>query len=137
MKQTHFFAGFVIVLGVMFELFPDPSIDSPRYDLWVFYEPITNGQYWGGLTWQQYAYYTMEHLALMTLAFLLYIIGKRDGVLWWFFLIQCGQLADFWLTYNTEWFKIGVLPVTMNIFQAVVFVVAAYVYGDTDRRSIV
>lgn len=133
MKRTHFFLGVVMVLGVIFELFPDQSLDSPKYDLWLFFDPVSNGEDWGGLSWQQYAYFTMEHLSLMVLALLIYLETRRDKIALLFFGIQCAQLVDFWMTYNTTWFNIGKIPVTMNLVQIVVFTLAVFHHVGGSR----
>lgn len=126
MKPTHFLLGIVMVFGLIFELIPNPSEQSAKVDLFLFHDME--------MAWQWYAYFTMEHVALIVLASLIPNL-HRDNVVKWFFILQVAQLADFWLTYNTTWFHIGLLPVSMNIAQIITFIAVVISESVKDGRG--
>lgn len=123
MNRTHFLLGLIMVMGLIWEIVPQPDANAKTYDWFLFYDYAIAPQW--------YAYFTMQHLVVIVLSLIILDIVKTlySVPVKWFILLQTGQLVDFWLTYNTTWFHIGVLPVTMNLTQIFIFGVVLTVYG--------
>lgn len=102
----------VILLGLVFMAVPD---QTEPIDWFLMYDGIK-------LTAQFYFYYLFEHFSVIILC---YIIAsearqyKREIHI--FFYIQVLQLLDFVITYNTTWFHVGTIPISMNIISVAIF----------------
>jgi len=74
------------------------------------------------LTAQFYFYYIFEHLGMIILS---YIAAAEERIYQFeakvFFFLMCAGLVDFILTYNSVWFHVGILPISMNILSTSIF----------------
>lgn len=102
----------VILSGLVFMAVPD---QTEPIDWFPLYDGIK-------LTAQFYFYYLFEHIGIIILC---YIIAsearqyKREVYI--FFYLQVLQLLDFIITYNTTWFHVGTIPISMNIISVAIF----------------
>lgn len=104
--------GVVILMGLVFNVIP--SNTEPK-DWFPFYDGIK-------LTAQWYWYYIFEKSGWIILSYMLATEERKFRLeLRTFFWIQVIQLADFFLTYNTTWFHIGIIPISMNIVATTIF----------------
>jgi hypothetical protein len=99
-----------LVLGLVFYIVPNTQ---PR-DFFPFYDIVM------GL--KTYVYLALEKFILIVMG---YIIAsestKYREALWVFFWLLVIDLIDYFLTYNTAWFKVDWFPVSMNMVKVFVF----------------
>lgn len=116
----------VLVVGVLFELFPawDGTFMTPD-PFWLYDFPIIKGVQ-TGIALESYAYLIAEHLIKMIafglIAFEAYEY-KRE--LWILFGLFVADLIDFLITYNSYWgrihFKYFDVVVSMNTVSFAIF----------------
>jgi hypothetical protein len=97
--------------------FPDNT--EPK-DWFPFYDGIK-------LTAQWYAYYFFEHIGIIILSYIIVTEARtfrKEAAA--FFWIQVASLADYVLTYNTTWFHVGMIPISMNVLAVGIFGVLVY-----------
>jgi hypothetical protein len=74
------------------------------------------------LTAQWYVYYIFEHLGIIILSYLVAVDSKEYRIeVRAFFWLMVANFADFLLCYNTPWFHIGLIPISMNILSTSFF----------------
>lgn len=74
------------------------------------------------LTFQTYVYFICEHLTFIVLTYIIASEARKyRQALTVFFYLQVLDLVDYLLTYNTTWFKIGSIPITMNSLSFLIF----------------
>lgn len=102
----------IILSGVTFLLIPAPT--SEPIDFFLFsdtkLQPAT------------YIYFWFEKIIVCILAYLLATEEKQYKFeLQAFFWLMVADAVDYGLSYGGLWFRIGSIPVTMNIFKSLVF----------------
>lgn len=125
--------GLIILFGAVFLIIPENN-NPPTYALFPFAKRLDNGEL-PTISAQSYVYFIFGHFQLMALS---YIVAAETRIYKlackWFFYIQVADFFDYLATYNTIWFHAGLLPVSMNLVQVVVFVFVAML--DYHRESL-
>lgn len=104
--------GFALLFGLLFMLIPHNT--EPK-DWFLFYDGIK-------LTAQWYWYYIFEHLSIITLSYVIAAEARKYRFeILLFFWIQVFQLVDFIFTYNSTWFHVGFVPISMNMISVTVY----------------
>lgn len=126
--NLKFFILFILLMGVVFTIIPDAGADAPKYDFFLLYQKKVSVVV--------LVYHLMEHVAWIMIAYAMVVeIPKHRPFLNAFLLVQIGDVIDYFLTYNNEWFFIGLIPVSYN---TVSFLFIALVYLNESgwmRRS--
>lgn len=108
-----------LVFGIVFEV--APKWDGVTYmtpDPFLFYA-FPKEQ---GIAYQTWVYMICEYLITMIFIGIIAQEAKEYRfAIWVFFWLVVIDLGDYLLTYNSIWFKIGWLPVSMNILKVVIF----------------
>jgi len=69
-----------------------------------------------------YVYFLLEHIGYCLLAYMIYAESEKHRVgLFTFFALMCADTIDYLLTYNSAWFKVNGLPITMNVAFCFIF----------------
>lgn len=100
----------VMVLGLVF-LIPMETIAVKRF----FFSNVQ-------ITLQTYIYFVCEKLVLIILVWI--IVAEETKYRWAckvFFWLMVIDLVDFFATYNSIWFRLAGLPVSMNIVKCTIF----------------
>lgn len=64
---------------------------------------------------EDYFYYLFEHLLLIVVFHIIHVDSKKYVSFFrYMFWFQVADAIDFMATYNSVWFKISVIPVSMN-----------------------
>lgn len=100
-----------LVVGLVFLILPEPVSTKdyfPLYDIQMYLST--------------YVYFVLEKSILILLAGIIYneateYIGELKVFVW----LLVADLVDYFLTYNTVWFRIGEFPVSMNILKCFIF----------------
>jgi hypothetical protein len=76
---------------------------------------------------ESYAYYLWEHLAWITVSYVLMVeVPKHRPFLKAFLFLNVFDMVDYMLTYNSIWFKVWFIPVSFNVvsflFMVMVFI---------------
>lgn len=107
--------GLTVLFGAVFLVVPANN-NPPVYPLF----PLASSE--DTISIQAYVYFIFEHFQLMALC---YIIAAEATVYrlscQTFFWLQVADFADYLLSYNAIWFKLGLLPVSMNLIGVAVF----------------
>ncbi len=116
--NLKFFILFILLIGFVFTLLPDGGSEAPKYDFFLFTAKKVSVIV--------LVYHLFEHIAWIMVAYAMMIeIPKHRPFLTAFMLVKIGDVIDYLLVYNREWFSIGPVPVTFNMvslgFLIVVF----------------
>lgn len=67
---------------------------------------------------QSYAYFAFYYIsmALIAWAFLILMPSYENILTAWFFL-QCAEVIDYFLTYNTVWFYVGNFGISITVVK--------------------
>ena len=104
----------VMLFGAVFLVIPANN-NPPTYALF----PLNRG---ATISVQAYVYFIFEHFQLMALCYIIaseaitYRLTCRA-----FFLLQVADFFDYMATYNTIWFNLGLLPISMNLVGVAIF----------------
>lgn len=101
----------VILMGLVFMALPDNTVAKdffPLYDI--------------KLTFQTYVYFLFEHFGMIILSYILAVeVRKYRREVYFFFWLQVVDMIDYVMTYNTTWFEVGDIQVSMNLISVLVF----------------
>ena len=78
------------------------------------------------ITWDTYIYFACFYVSMMILAYaFLHLMTSYQTILTVWFFLQTIELIDYFLTYNTAWFHIGPLGVSITLvkFVALAFII--------------
>lgn len=121
--NVKFFILFILLMGVVFTIIPDAGADAPKYDFFMLVPKKVSVIV--------LIYHLMEHVAWIMVSYAMMMeIPKHRPFLNAFFIVQIGDVIDYFLTYNTEWFFIGMIPISYN---TVSFLFIALVYFNESR----
>lgn len=99
------------VVGLVFLILPEQVSTKdyfPLYDIQMYLST--------------YVYFILEKSILILLAAMIYNESTEyRGELKIFVFLLIFDLIDYFLTYNTVWFRIGEFPVSMNIMKCILF----------------
>lgn len=100
-----------LIVGLFFLIAPEPI---HTYDFFLFSEMK--------LYSSTYIYFICERMVLVILSWIIYNESTeyRDA-LFVFFLLMCADVVDFLLCYNSIWFHIGAVPISMNVMKCFIF----------------
>lgn len=87
------------------------------------YFPFSKAQ----CTSEEWVYYGFEHL-IWIYVFGLMVFTNLNSIkkeLEYFFMVAVIDFADYLLTYNSIWFRIGQIPISFNVLQ---FLIIGYVF---------
>lgn len=126
MNKSVFLLGFTLLIGPLFLLVPDYIGNSTLYDFFLLSDQLLTAQTW--------LYFMCEHLIIIIISYLLASSNtKHYKVFVVYFWLQVVDFIDYLLTYNSVWFTIEHLPVSMNTVGLCIFVYYAWVYGGAGR----
>lgn len=116
-----------LFFGVTFLLIPD------NLTLYSFF-PFSSQK----LSFQTHLYFCFEHFTLIVLSA---IISMEETKYKWitttYFVIQCGHLLDYLLTYNSVWFSVLSFPMSVNTVGFALFAGIVFSrYFRTERVSL-
>lgn len=104
----------VMLFGAVFLIVPE-SNNAPVFKLFPLNQRAE-------INVQTYVYFIYEHFRIMALCF---IIASEARVFRLscktFFWLQVVDFFDYMATYNTVWFELGLLPVSMNLVMPALF----------------
>lgn len=104
----------VMLFGAVFLIVPE-SNNAPVFKLFPLNQRAE-------INAQTYVYFIYEHFRIMALCF---IIASEARVFRLscktFFWLQVVDFFDYMATYNTVWFELGLLPVSMNLVMPALF----------------
>jgi hypothetical protein len=100
-----------LLMGLVFMAIPD---NTPAMDFFPFHDIL--------LTVQTYVYFVFEHLTIIIFSYIIATEARqyRKEVMIFFWLQVC-DFVDYLLTYNSPWFHVGLLPVSMNVVTLFIF----------------
>lgn len=80
---------------------------------------------------RSYVYYTCEHIIYFLLALMVSVEIKQARMYATLFcVLELGDIADFWITANGDWFEYQGYPITYNVIKVLVFIlVIIYEYA--------
>jgi hypothetical protein len=106
-----------LILGLVFNVLPDWDGTFMTPDPFYFF----NFKY-GGISYQTYIYMIAEYFIA---GIFTWIIAAEETEYRWacqvFFWLVVFDFLDFILSYNSIWFHIGGLPVSMNVLKCFIF----------------
>ena len=101
----------VILLGLAFMALPD---NTEAIDFFLFNDVR--------LTFQTYVYFIFEHLGIIILSYIIAVDTRQyKKEVYIFFWLQVLGFLDYLLTYNSTWFHIGMIPISMNVITVAIF----------------
>ncbi len=107
-----------IILGMVFVILPNWDGTFMKPDPFYFYD-FGDGN---GIAYQTYVYMIAEYfISLIFVGIIANEATKFKGAIWIFFGLIVVDLFDFLLCYNSIWFHLSGLPVSMNIVKGLVF----------------
>ena len=99
------------IFGLLFLLLPTAT---EAVDWFLFYDIK--------LTYQTHVYFICEKLVVIALAWIIAAEEtKYKGACKVFFWLVVADLIDYLLSYSSIWFRVGGVPVSMNVLKAVIF----------------
>src|SRR5688572_17816235 len=105
--NLKFFLLFILLIGVVFTILPDAGKDAPRYDFFLLTEKEVSVIV--------FVYHIFEHVAWIMISWVLVVeIPKHRPFLNAFLIVKIGDIIDYFLVYNRDWFHIGMIPVSYN-----------------------
>lgn len=116
--NLRFFILFILLMGIVFTIIPDAGADAPKYDFFLLVPKK--------VSLVVLIYHLFEHISWIMLVYAMVVeIPKHRPFLTAFLLVKIGDVVDYFLTYNQEWFFIGDLEVSFNtasfMFMCLVF----------------
>lgn len=114
-------------MGVVFTILPDAGADAPKYDFFL----LTDKK----VSVVVLVYHLMEHVAWIMLVYAMVVeIPKHRPFLNAFLLVKIGDMIDYLLVYNRDWFSIGSVPVTFNTASFLFMVLVYMNEGGWTRK---
>lgn len=121
-KDLRFFLLFVLMLGMVFDIIPDPGKDAPKYDFFLLTEK--------SVSVVVFVYHIMEHIAWVAVSYVMVVeIVKYRVFLFYFMLVKIFDIVDYLLVYNRDWGHLGVIPISYN---TVSFTFMVLVYASEE-----
>lgn len=125
MRREAFILLLTLMVGPLFLVIPDYQ-DGRPIDFFLFSDQK--------LTFQTWLYFLSEHLTVCLLAWL--IKANVKGAIWpliaCYFWLEIADTVDYLLTYNSVWFHVASIPISMNVVKVLIFVTYAIRYGRVD-----
>jgi hypothetical protein len=73
------------------------------------------------ISWESYLYFACFYVSMMLIAWaFLCVIPEYHTILTVWFFLQGIELFDYFLTYNTPWFYIGILGVSITLIKFII-----------------
>ncbi len=114
-----------LIIGPLFLMVPDFT-GGKYFDFFL----LSDQQ----LTVQTWLYFACEHVVIIILCYLIaQSQTKYYKVAIVYYWIQIIDFIDYLLTYNSVWFTVEHLPVSMNTLGLCVFLYYAIMYGRVDN----
>ena len=106
--------GLTILFSAVFLVIPDNN-EAPLYALfWL----NTKAE----ITLQTWVYFLFEHATVLCLAYIVASEARQYKLSCkTFFWLQLADTLDYLLTYNTVWFHLGLMPISMNVVKVLIF----------------
>ena len=118
--------GLTILFGAVFLVIPE-SNNAPTYELFPFRDGAQ-------INLQTYVYFIFEHFGWVALSFIVASEARTFKLSCkTFFWLQVADFVDYLLTYNTVWFHLGLLPISMNLAKVVIFGCVVFYEYNTER----
>ena len=118
--------GIVILLGAVFLVVPE-SNNAPTFAMFPLKPDAT-------IAIQFYVHFVFEYLGWIALSFIVASEARTFKLSCkTFFWLQVADFVDYLLTYNSVWFHLGLLPISMNLAKVLVFGVVVFYEYNTEQ----